>query len=115
MEPALEIRTRQSEDILVVEMTGRLDSSTAGAAYDRLTGIAKGDAKRILLDLGGLDYVSSAGLRAMLTMAKLAQTARGEVRICNARAVVKEALETSGFNSLIRMFEDERSAVAGWA
>ncbi len=111
----MEIKTRQSQDVLVVDMVGRLDSSTAGAAYDELVGIAKGGSKRILLNLDGLQFVSSAGLRAMLTMAKLTQTARGDVRICNAKAVVRDTLETSGFNSLIKMFEDEKAAVAGWA
>ena len=110
----MEIKTRQSGEILVVDMAGRLDSATAGSAYDELVGIAKGGAGKILLNLEGLHYVSSAGLRAILTMAKLTQTARGELRICNARTVVREALETSGFNSLIKMFDDETAAAEGW-
>ena len=111
---SVEIGTRQMADILIVDMAGRLDSSTAGSSYDQLVGIAKGDARKIVLNLEKLQFISSAGLRAILTMAKLLQSARGEVRICNARAVVKEALETSGFNSLIRIFDDEKSAIASW-
>jgi anti-sigma B factor antagonist len=112
---SMNIATRQSGDVLVVDLAGRLDSSTAGSAYDQLTGLAKGGAKKILLNLDNLQYISSAGLRAILTTAKLVQTARGEIRLCKAQPVVKEALETSGFNSLIRLLDDEQSAIASFS
>jgi anti-anti-sigma factor len=110
----VEIETRQSHDILVVDMAGRLDTSTSGTSYDKMVGIAKSGAKRIILNLDRLEFVSSAGLRVILMMAKLLQSARGEVRICNTSAPVREVLETSGFNSLIRIFDDEKSAIASW-
>jgi anti-anti-sigma factor len=112
---SMNIGTRQTGDVLVVDLAGRLDSATAGSAYDQLVGLAKGDAKKIVLNLDKLQYISSAGLRAILTMAKLVQTARGEIRICNVLPVVKEALETSGFNSLIRILDDEKAAIASFS
>ena len=67
------------------------------------------------MNLDKLDYVSSAGLRVILTLAKLLQSSSGELKICRANANVKEVLETSGFNSLIKMFDDEKSAIASWS
>jgi anti-anti-sigma factor len=110
----IKIDTRQVGNVLVVDMAGRLGGSTAGSAYDQLIAIAKGGATKIVLNLAGLQFISSSGLRAILIMAKLVPTGRGEIRICNTQPVVKETLETSGFNSLIRILEDEPTAVASF-
>ncbi|MPZ39685.1 MAG: anti-sigma factor antagonist [Rhizobiales bacterium] len=110
----MEISARHHQDILILDMVGRLDSSTSGRAYDTTIDIAKGGAKRIVLNLDKLEYVSSAGMRVILTLAKLLQSSAGEVKICHANLNVKEALETSGFNSLVKIFGDEQSAIASW-
>lgn len=110
----MEIETRQNREALVVDIAGRLDSSTAGTSHDKLVDIAKGGATRIVLNLNKLEFLSSAGLRVLLTMAKLVQAGRGEMRVCSPSAVVREVLATSGFNSLIHIFDDEKSAVESW-
>ena len=56
------IATRRVYDVLVVDMSGRLDSHSSGDAGDRFVDIVQGDDKRIVLNLSKLDYVSSAGL-----------------------------------------------------
>jgi anti-sigma B factor antagonist len=111
----MEITPRQHGDVLVLDMKGRLDTSTSGSAHDAVVGFANSGAKRVVLNLDKVDYVTSAGLRVILTLAKLLQSTSGELKICRANANVKEVLETSGFNSLIRMFDDEQSAVASWS
>jgi anti-anti-sigma factor len=67
-------------------------------AGDRIVDIAKGAHKRVLLNLEKLEYVSSAGLRVILRGAKLLRVNRGELKICNASGLVRNVLETSGFN-----------------
>ena len=110
----MEISSREVSDILVVDMAGRLDTSTSGDAYDEMVGIAQSGAKQVVLNLDKLEYVSSAGLRVILTAAKLLQASTGEMKICHANGVVKEVLETSGFDSLIKILDDENDAVAAF-
>jgi len=110
----MEINARHQGDILILDMAGRLDKSTSGNAHDALANFANSGAKRVVLNLDRLDYVTSAGLRVILTLAKLLQSSSGELKICRASAPVKEVLETSGFSSLIKIFDDEKSAVASW-
>ena len=107
----MNIGTRTVYDVLIVDVSGRLDSSTAGEASDELVRIAQGDNAKVVLDLDKLEYVSSAGLSAILRAAKLLQTANGELKICRAQGVVKEVLETSGFRSLLRIYDTEQAAV----
>ena len=110
----MEISTREVSDVLVVDMAGRLDTSTSGKAYDEMVRIAKSGANKVVLNLDKLEYVSSAGLRVILTAAKLLQASTGEMKICHANGVVKEVLEMSGFDSLIRIYADENDAIAAF-
>ena len=110
----MEITPRHQDDILVLDMAGRLDTSTSGSAHDAVVDFAKSGAKRIVLNLDKLEYVSSAGLRVLLTLARLLQSANGEMKIGHANGVVKDALQTSGFNSLIKIFDNETSAIKSW-
>jgi anti-anti-sigma factor len=111
----MDIKPRQHGDILVLDMIGRLDSSAAGKAHDAMANFANSGAKRVVLNLDKLEFVSSAGLRTILTLAKLLQSSGGDMKICHASPGVKEVLEASGFNSLIKIFDDEASAIQSWS
>jgi anti-anti-sigma factor len=107
----MEISTRQSYDVLVVDMVGRLDSRTSGYGYDEMVRIVKGNHKQILVNLEKLEFITSAGLRVLLTAAKLLQTYRGQLKLCNANESVKQVLETCGFDSLINLYVTEAEAI----
>ena len=111
----MQIDVRNVYDVLVVDMAGKLDSQTSGVAGDRMTEIVQGDAKKIVLNLQDLDYVSSAGLRIILRASKLLQGRNGKFRICNATGLVREVLESSGFDSLLKTYDTERDAVSSFA
>jgi anti-anti-sigma factor len=110
----MEIATRRVDDMLVVDMSGRLDSHSSGDAGDRFVDIVRGDDKRIVLNLSKLDYVSSAGLRVILRGAKLLQERLGELKICGANQPVGNVLVTAGFDSLIKLYATEREALAAF-
>ena len=109
----MQIETRKIHDVLMVDMRGSLDSRTAGETGDRMVAIAQGSDRLVALNLTGLTYVSSAGMRVILQAAKLLQANGGKLAICNAAGNVKTALETSGFRSLLKMYDSEKDAVAG--
>lgn len=108
----MQIDTREVAGMTVVDMVGRLDTSTSGEAYDRMVAIAKSGASKVILNLEKMEYVSSAGLRVILTAAKLLKSSMGEMKICHANGVVKEVLETSGFDHIIDIYDEENEAIA---
>ncbi len=110
----MNIETRRAQDVLVVDMVGRLESRTAGPASTELTKIAQGSDRKVLLNLDRLEYVSSAGLRAILVAAKLVQVNGGSILICGANVTVKRVMEVSGFNSLLRLHDTEKDALAAF-
>ena len=107
--------TRKAGDVVVVEMSGRLDSRSSGEAGDRIVHIVQGEDRQILLNLQNVHYVSSAGLRIILLGSKLLQGNHGELKICCVEEAVKRVLETSGFDSLIRMYNTEAEALSAFA
>jgi anti-sigma B factor antagonist len=113
-EAPMKIETRKIHDVLVVDMSGTLDSTSSGEAGDRIVNVAEGEHKRVLLNLAELEYVSSAGLRVILRGAKLLQGKRGELKICNAKGPVRDVLETSGFKSLIKVYDTEQEAFSAF-
>jgi sigma-B regulation protein RsbU (phosphoserine phosphatase) len=114
-EAQMEIRTRRVGDVLVVDMVGRLDSRTAGPASTELNQIAQGGHGKLVLNVQGLEYISSAGLRAILVAAKLVQAHGGAMKVCDANATVKRVMEVSGMSSLLRLYDAEKDALAAFA
>jgi phosphoserine phosphatase RsbU/P len=111
----IEIRTRTLGDVLVADMVGRLDSRTAGPASPELNKIAQGGQAKLILNVHGLEYVSSAGLRAMLVAAKVAQAHGGAIKICDANATVEQVMEVSGMSSLLHLHATEKDALAAFS
>ena len=108
----MEIKTRRVDDVLVVEITGRLDTKGSGPAAEQMALIAQGGNHKILLNLGMLDFISSSGLRVLLRTAKLLPKPEGKMLICEAQGVVKEVLEIAGFDALLDVYDTEAAALA---
>ena len=107
----MQISTRKSYEVLVVDVAGRLDTKTSGDAYDEMVRIAQSGSRKVLVNLKDLEYVSSAGLRVFLTAAKLLQTSGGQLKFCEPTDLVRQALQVSGFNSLLSVYVNEGEAV----
>ncbi len=110
----MEISTRKVNDVLVVDMAGELVTQTSGYASDEMVQIAKSGNSKIVLNLDKLEYVSSAGLRIILVAAKLLRTSGGEMKICHTNGTVNEIMKTSGFKSLLLMYDSENDALAAF-
>ncbi len=111
----MQLATRQSADVLVVALAGRLDSY-AGETCDRLVALCRDEASlRVVLDLARLDYINSSGLTAILVAARHLRARGGEMVIAGARGTPAMALETAGFDALLRMARTEREALSALA
>jgi len=110
----MEITKRVTDSALVVDVVGKLDTQTAGSAMDQLQQYLGVDKGNLLINLSGLDFVSSSGLRVILRAAKQVRASGGNMKVCGARGVVKEVLEISGFDSLLDLHEDEGQALASF-
>lgn len=83
-----------------MDIEGRLDTSTSGYGYDEMVRIAKGGNKKILVNLKELEYVSSAGLRVLLTAAKLVQASGGQIKFLSTERLGETGARHIGFQQL---------------
>ena len=97
---------------LVLKPIRRIDSASARAfEEDAYLLVDKGPVK-VIIDSSDLDYISSAGLRVILTTAKRAKAAGGGLTIACAKINVKEVLMVSGFDTIFGMHESVEAAIA---
>jgi anti-anti-sigma factor len=100
----MQIFQSKQENTLVLEVRGRLDALTAGNLEEECDTWIKTGEKDLLLDLGGVDYISSAGLRAILLIGRKLHALSGALRFCNLRGMVREVFSISGFNSMFPVY-----------
>lgn len=110
----MDISIRQVDDALAVDIVGRLDTETSDHASDEFARIVQSGKSKVVLNLDGLEYVSSAGLRVILKAAKVLQASHGEMKICHVSGLVKEVMDISGFNQILRIYDTETDALAAF-
>ena len=93
------IKIKKDKEEIIMEITGRLDTTTAPALEktinENLSGI-----KNLILDLKSLEYISSAGLRVLLSAQKKMQHV-GTMKIVNVCELVMEVFEMTGFSDIL--------------
>ena len=93
------IQIKRNADETIIELTGRLDTTTA-PALDKTVNEDVADAKNLVLNLKGLEYISSAGLRVLLSAQKKMQKV-GSMKVQNVCEEVMEVFEMTGFADIL--------------
>ena len=95
------ITKKQDGTNLEIALTGRLDTTTAPELEKELNACLD-NADTLTLDFADLAYISSAGLRVLLSAHK-AMSAKGGMKVTHANEIVKEVFEVTGFADIIDM------------
>lgn len=90
---------KKNAEAAVIEIVGRLDTTSA-PALEKAINEDIGDAKNLVLDLKGVQYISSAGLRVLLGAQKKMQKI-GSMKVTNVCEAVMEVLEMTGFADIL--------------
>jgi len=95
----------------IISVEGRLDSMSSLSFENRLAKLIDEGNVCIALDCAKLDYLSSAGLRAILSAAKRTKQAGGKLTLGNPSPQVNEILDIAGFASILPIFKTIDEAV----
>lgn len=93
------IEIKKSADETVLEVTGRLDTITA-PALDKTINENLDEIRNLILDFKSLEYISSAGLRVLLSAQKKLQSV-GTMKLKNVCETVMEVFEITGFADIL--------------
>jgi anti-anti-sigma factor len=107
----MEITQKEENGIVSIAIKGRLDADSSTEAEKVVKDALGGEMNRLLFNLGGLEYLSSAGLRVLLTAAKEMRRREGKIVLCALNEFVKEIFEVSGFQSLIPIADSVESGI----
>ncbi len=103
--------TGKQKDCLLITVEGRMDAVTTPEFEQTLGGWIDEGEIRFILDFAGLDYISSAGLRGILTSVKRLKAEGGRIVLTSLRGTVKEVFEISGFSTIIPVYESVEAAL----
>jgi anti-anti-sigma factor len=108
----LEIVQEQQGIARILTLRGRLDTETSADLELGVQDLLGAGERNFLIDLGGVSYVSSAGLRVLLALAKQLDQGRGSLRLCALNPSVTQVFEVAGFSKLFVIFKDQAAALA---
>jgi anti-anti-sigma factor len=108
----MNISEQQMGRVWVVAASGRLDGATSSTFVQRIDALISGTEPRVLVDFSGVEFVSSAGLRAVLMVVKKMKAMKGVLALCGVQAPVQEVLDITGFAGMIDIHPDRNAALA---
>ncbi len=108
------IVVEKREQVTIVSIDGSVDGTTASVLVTSVREQVVGGTPRLVGNLAGVDYTSSAGLRALLETVKETRQHGGDLRLAAVRPEVLRVLELSGFTSILQVFPDVDAAVASF-
>lgn len=95
----MEIRKQIDGEKMTLEVEGRMDTVTAPQLEEVISNELS-DVKELVLDFGKLEYLSSAGLRVILSAQKL-MAKQGSMKICHVNNTIMEIFEITGFADIL--------------
>ena len=101
--------------VALVRVTGSVDGLTADSLQTTFREQLDAGASRVVADLSGVEYTSSAGLRTLLATMKLARQKGGDLRLAAVQPAVLRVLDLSGFTTILKLYPDAAAAIASFA
>jgi len=107
----MQINQEREQGAVIVAPVGRVDSTTSASLDDHLLKLAAAGEKAIVIDMGGVEYISSAGLRVMLSLAKRTREIKGSLALCALGESVRQVFALAGFLPLFTITATRAEAV----
>ncbi len=107
----MEITQEKVNDIAVISLSGRLNVTTTAELEQVFTKLLEEKQTKVLVECRELEYISSAGLRVLLTAAKQFKKISGEIALAGLSQNVKQVFEISGFTSIFPIYTTRDEAL----
>lgn len=107
----MEISTKKDQNNVIVSIKGRMDAVTSPEFEKSLSDLIAAGEINFLISMSRLEYISSAGLRSILTIAKILKAKGGNILFAGLQGPVKDVFNISGFGAIFKIFEAEEDAL----
>jgi anti-anti-sigma factor len=110
----VEITVNEYKRVAVITVTGRVDSATATEFENTVNEVIEKGKHNLVLDLSEVEFLSSAGLRVLVTTRKTLQAAGGDIVLAEPSDRVVETLDTAGLDVLFERYDSREAAIAAF-
>jgi len=112
-ESSLSVTSQDFADCTLVSVNGRVDHTNSDRFLTELGSVSEGVSKNggMVVDLSGLEFITSAGLRALLLAQRTVNMSGGKLVVCGISGVVKEVFRISKFDALLSVSDETNEAV----
>lgn len=105
------VQGEERGDVLIVRPKGRFDALSSPMVEKKVFEFIRGGHQRLLMNLSGVDYLSSAGMRMLLSISKKLKTLSGKLVLCGMTQSVLEVLKMSGFDQILEVVVSEEDGI----
>ena len=113
---ALTAKTRNIGNVAILDLHGKITlGENTGILRDELSSLLAQGQKNILLNMGGVSYVDSAGLGELVGAYTTATNQGGSVKLLNLQGKMKDLMQITKLHTIFAIFEDEQGAVSSFS
>lgn len=110
----MEINRQQVADVAVVALEGRFDAPAAPEAENAFKECLNDGTTKVLIDLSGVEYISSGGLRVIIMVTKALERMNGTLKLCGLTPFVSEVFEITNLAKRYEICPDLRAGLAAF-
>ncbi len=103
----MEAQVEEKGDVVIVRVEGRLDAASSPQLEKKINSIVDSGHFKLVLNFAGVEYLSSAGMRLMLSVSKKLKHLEGKVVACSLNDEVMEVIKMAGFHQVLEMYPTE--------
>ncbi len=107
----MEIIGKKIDSVSIVSLGGRLDANASGELEQKLNALVEAGEVRLVVGLEKLDYISSSGLRVLLSSLKNVRKQEGDIKLACMKPNIKEVFDIAGFSQLFSIYDLEDVAI----
>ncbi len=108
----MQLHFKESSGVYVVHIRGRLEATSTPTLESYLQSLLEEGGIKLLVDMKGLNYLSSAGMRLMLSMTKKLAASSGSCTFCAMNENIMETVKMAGLDRILNIFPTEAIAIS---
>ena len=107
----MEVEIEEKGEIIVVRLEGRLDAASSPQLEQKISAVIDQGHFKLLVNLSGVEYLSSAGMRLLLSLSKKLKHLEGKLVACSMSDEVMEVIKMAGFQRVIEFYPNEEESL----
>lgn len=111
----MNIQKTTRDGVTILAPSGRIDTTTSPRVEESVARTVDEGARDLVIDFSNVEYISSAGLRVLLVLAKRMRDLQGRLVLCSMPESVRQVFRLAGFMPLFKVEPSQEAAVATFA